>query len=128
MPALVAAVVLLGAVCLLNLLLLFAVLRRLREQTAELARLAAIGPFGKSGYDVGKLIGKAWPAADVPALVGFFAPGCEPCHLEAPTFAAAAAGGERRSPWSPAIRARSARSPNCSATRRPCWSGRTRGG
>ena len=63
------------------------------NKAAELARLAAIGPFGKAGYDVGKLIGKPWPAADVPALVGFFAPGCEPCHLEAPTFAAAAAGG-----------------------------------
>ncbi|MEV0160396.1 hypothetical protein [Nonomuraea fuscirosea] len=96
MPYLIAAVVLVGALCLFDLLLTFAVLRRLREHTAELARLA--GEPRTLPYDPSFLIGRTLPgtAADTearPRLVAFFDAGCDSCHEHAPVFAAAARPG-----------------------------------
>ncbi|WP_370947236.1 TlpA family protein disulfide reductase [Amycolatopsis sp. cg5] len=83
MTFLVAAVVFVGALCLFELLLTFAVLRRLREQGEELAALKAKhGPR----YDPAVLAGKEIPVAGYD-LVGFFDSGCPTCHDEAPRFA-----------------------------------------
>lgn len=46
MPIVIAAVAVVGALCLLDLLLTFAVIRRLREHTAMLADARAQGPAG----------------------------------------------------------------------------------
>lgn len=107
MPFLVTAVVLVGLLCAVDLLLTFAVLRRLREHTEELARLSA-GGGASQGIDREKLLGRELPefsatttegavvsrerlAGEV-ELVGIFAPGCNPCHAQAPVFAAEASG------------------------------------
>jgi hypothetical protein len=90
---LIAAVVLVGALCVFDLLLTFAVLRRLREQSAELARLAGQAQFAP--YDPGVLVGRTLPRADAdsvdrPRLVAFFDVNCDACHEHAPQFAVAA--------------------------------------
>ncbi len=83
MTFLVAAVVFVGALCLFELLLTFAVLRRLREQGEELAALKAKhGPR----YNPEVLAGKEIPVIGHD-LVGFFDSGCPTCHVEAPRFA-----------------------------------------
>ncbi|CAM3120442.1 TlpA family protein disulfide reductase [Stackebrandtia soli] len=93
------AVVLLALLCLANLLLIFAVFRRLREHTAELSRLSrgAPQPFrdelvGQSvpTFEASAIDGTAVTGAGLvgrPGLVGFFSAGCEPCHDQAPKFA-----------------------------------------
>ncbi|MFC5834835.1 hypothetical protein [Nonomuraea insulae] len=96
MPFLIAAVVLVGVLCLFDLLLTFAVLRRLREHAAELERLA--GEPRTLPYDPSFLIGRTLPgtAANTeprPRLVAFFDAGCDTCHEHAPVFAAAARPG-----------------------------------
>ena len=81
MPFLIAAVVLVGVLCLFDLLLTFAVLRRLREHTAELQRLA--GRPGFSSYDPGMLVGHRLPEAaraSGATLVAFFDAQCDTCH------------------------------------------------
>lgn len=93
MPFLIAAVVLVGVLCLADLLLTFAVLRRLREHTAELERLAS-GPRTLP-FDPSFLIGRTLPGAATravpsPRLVGFFDADCGACHEHAPKFAAVA--------------------------------------
>ncbi|MEH1166252.1 hypothetical protein V6V47_12780 [Micromonospora sp. CPCC 205539] len=95
MPFLTAAVALIGALCLFNLLLIFAVLRRLREHTAELARLQEQRQAGPALYDPTVLVGRMLPELPVgaderPELVGFFDAACDACHKHAPEFAAAA--------------------------------------
>ena len=88
MPFLIAAVVLVGVLCLFDLLLTFAVLRRLREHTAELQRLA--GRPGFSSYDPGMLVGHRLPEAaraSGATLVAFFDAQCDTCHDHAPKFA-----------------------------------------
>lgn len=101
MPFIVAAVVLVGALCAVDLLLTFAVLRRLREHTGELARLA--DGHSASGPDLSHVVGQDLPdfsatsvagalvsrevVAGSVELVGFFVPGCGPCHAQAPVFA-----------------------------------------
>ncbi|WP_411084266.1 hypothetical protein [Streptomyces sp. cmx-18-6] len=93
MTFVVAAVVLVGVLCVFDLVLTFAVLRRLREHTAELERLA-VGP-SFTPYDHGVLVGRALPeaaAAHKPALVAFFDARCGTCHEHAPRFAARARG------------------------------------
>ncbi|MFJ2023127.1 hypothetical protein ACIODW_04840 [Streptomyces sp. NPDC087897] len=89
----VAALVLVGALCVFDLVLTFAVLRRLREHTAELERLAGRPSFAP--YDPGVLVGRALPgavAAQAPDLVAFFDAQCDTCHEHAPGFAARARG------------------------------------
>ncbi|SEG98043.1 hypothetical protein SAMN05444920_111167 [Nonomuraea solani] len=86
MPFLIAAVVFVGLLCLFNLVLMLGVLRRLREHTAELGRLA--GRSMLMPYDPGVLVGRALPEAAAGArLVGFFDVGCSTCHERAPLFA-----------------------------------------
>lgn len=93
MPFLIAAVVLVGVLCLVDLLLTFAVLRRLREHTAELERLAS-GPRTLP-FDPSFLVGRTLPATATRALpglrlVGLFDADCGSCHEHAPKFAAEA--------------------------------------
>jgi hypothetical protein len=94
MAFLAAAVVLLAAICLLNLLLIFGVLRRLREHTAELDELRRSRPFDRAADEASELIGRSLPdlvttTGDRPELVGFFDAGCSSCHELAPDFAVA---------------------------------------
>ncbi|MDR8411611.1 hypothetical protein MTP10_23095 [Nonomuraea sp. 3-1Str] len=92
MAFLIAAVVLVGVLCLLNLLLMMGVLRRLREHTAELQRLAG-GTMTPLAYDPTVLVGRALPEGAAGArLVGFFDVGCDTCHERAPEFAETARG------------------------------------
>jgi thiol-disulfide isomerase/thioredoxin len=107
MPILVTVVVLVGLLCIVDLLLTFAVLRRLREHTEHLGRLSGAGD-ASTGIDRDKLVGRELPefAATTAAgtvvsrgsvageveLVGIFAPGCSPCHAQAPLFAEKAGG------------------------------------
>ncbi|KAB8195898.1 hypothetical protein FH608_010440 [Nonomuraea phyllanthi] len=96
MTFLIAAVVLVGALCLFDLVLTFAVLRRLREHTAELARLAS--EPRTLPYDPSPLVGRTLPgsatrALPQPRLVAFFDADCGSCHEHAPKFAAAARPG-----------------------------------
>jgi thiol-disulfide isomerase/thioredoxin len=95
MPFLAAAVVLVGALGLFNLLLTFAVLRRLREHTEELARLRDVRHFDPAAYDSGVLVGRTLPefatsTGNRPELVGFFDATCSTCHEHAPEFAVVA--------------------------------------
>jgi hypothetical protein len=90
MTFLIAAVVLVGLLCVFDLLLTFAVLRRLREHAAELARLAGQTQF--TPYDPAVLVGRTLPwteadGADRPQLVAFFDVNCDACHEHAPQFA-----------------------------------------
>ncbi|MEV0228233.1 hypothetical protein [Nonomuraea sp. NPDC050786] len=86
MPFLIAAVVLVGVLCLIDLVLTLAVVRRLREHTAELERLA--GRPALMPYDPGVLVGRTLPHDVAGArLVGFFDVGCDTCHERAPQFA-----------------------------------------
>ncbi|WP_283138243.1 hypothetical protein [Rhizohabitans arisaemae] len=90
MPFLIAAVVFVGALCLLNLVLALGILRRLREHTAQLGRLggAALTP-----YDPAALVGRAMPAgAAATDVVAFFDVECDTCHERAPRFAELAEG------------------------------------
>ncbi|GGP15646.1 hypothetical protein LDL08_37140 [Nonomuraea glycinis] len=96
MPFMIAAVVLVGVLCLVNLLLTFAVLRRLREHTTELERLA--GEPRTLPFDPSFLVGRTLPATATravpsPRLVGFFDADCGSCHEHAPKFAAEARPG-----------------------------------
>jgi thiol-disulfide isomerase/thioredoxin len=106
---LAAAVVVVGLLCLVNLVLTFGVIRRLREHTNALGNLPqqmgsplgiAIG--GTPGdftatTTTGETVSRAGLAG--PVLVGFFSPGCEPCATELPHFveyAKAMPGGAER--------------------------------
>ncbi|GAA3654967.1 hypothetical protein GCM10022224_017550 [Nonomuraea antimicrobica] len=96
MPFLIAAIVLVGALCLFDLVLTFAVLRRLREHSAELERL--LNEPRTLPYDPSFLIGRTLPGAATravpsPRLVGFFDADCGTCHEHAPKFAAEARPG-----------------------------------
>jgi hypothetical protein len=108
---LLAAVLLLTALSLLNLVLLLGVVRRLREHesrlaAAELAGMAGEGPaeliapvgsrvaeFSARTVD-GRSLDKE--ALATPALVGFFSPGCDSCHERLPDFRRAAADNAGR--------------------------------
>ena len=100
MPVLVAAVVLVGALCLLDLLLTLGVVRRLREHTQHLETLLASGsgvsvgtgmlPIGDTARDFagttvgGEPVSRGLLAGET--LVAFFSPGCEPCREKLPAF------------------------------------------
>jgi thiol-disulfide isomerase/thioredoxin len=104
-PYVVAALVLVGGLALLNLLLTYGLIRRVREQAAMLTALAgglSAPPDGELGRPVGSrpepfraeavdgtAVDLAW--FDRPTLVGFFSPGCGSCAELLPRFAAAAA-------------------------------------
>ncbi|MER6177459.1 TlpA disulfide reductase family protein [Streptosporangium sp. NPDC001681] len=100
MPYLTAAVVMLGVLCGLNLMLLLAVVRRLKEHARTLAGLSgagdarlpeagsAVGHFDALSTD-GEAVSRH--ALEPGTLVGFFSPGCEPCTENLPKFTAYAA-------------------------------------
>jgi thiol-disulfide isomerase/thioredoxin len=96
MAYLVAAVLLAGLLCMVNLLLTVGLIRRLRRQSpppsmmaeglapgARVPRFAAMTTSGEPVSD--ELLG-------APALVGFFSPGCQPCKELLPLFAERARG------------------------------------
>ena len=94
MPFVVAALVLLGLVCVVNLVLTFGLIKRLREQAGTTAVAAepslAIGPGDVPGaFMVSTLDGEpVTPDTVAGRLVGFFASGCRPCQDALPAFAA----------------------------------------
>jgi len=94
MPYLIAAVVVVGVLCLFNLLLLYGVIRRLRTQPehhpAGIARAGSVvGAFTAATTE-----GTELTAEDLlpDTLVGFFSPGCSACVGELPKFVDLAAG------------------------------------
>jgi thiol-disulfide isomerase/thioredoxin len=98
--ALVAAVVVLGLLCVLNAVFCLGIVRRLREHTELLEKLAHGGQTDlilSAGVPVGAFTASTVEGAAVseaalagPTLVAFFAPGCGPCTDERPKFAALA--------------------------------------
>jgi thiol-disulfide isomerase/thioredoxin len=107
MPYLIAAVVIVGVLCVLNLLLTYGVIRRLREHSESLAQGSSPVPDLMSG--AGSMVG-AFAATTVDGheltaddlapgtLVGFFSPSCGACGEQLPKFVDAAArpGGPDR--------------------------------
>jgi hypothetical protein len=105
MQFLVGTVVLAGTLCVVDLVLTFAVLRRLREHTERLSQLSAAGN-SSPGIDRDALLGRALPEFSAKTvngtvvsresvtgsveLIGMFLPGCSPCRTQAPRFVDAA--------------------------------------
>lgn len=109
MPYVVSGLVLVAALCLLDMLMTFAVLRRLREHSVRLDALPDFNLADGPGYSAkfkdrplpdfrartidgtevspGSIMGK-------PGLIGVLRAGCAPCHEELPEFAALAAEGD----------------------------------
>jgi thiol-disulfide isomerase/thioredoxin len=103
---LVGAVILLTALTLLNIAMVMAVVRRLREHETRIAALAGgaavapplpeiIAPVGHRVEDFtaetvdGRRLDRT--SLQSPALVGFFSPSCDSCHERIPDFRKAAA-------------------------------------
>jgi hypothetical protein len=97
MAVLIGAVVLVGALCLLNLLLTFGVIRRLREHTEMLARNSpgALGALGAIGLTAGESPETFSATDDEGAVVrgpsglrvvAFFSTSCSICPKRAPAF------------------------------------------
>lgn len=90
MPFVVAALVLLGLLCLVNLLLTVGILRRMRAQAATgSGSLFALRP----GSDIGEFAatttdGEPVTAATLNGTVGFFSADCPACHDTLPDFLA----------------------------------------
>ena len=95
MPYLVA---LISVLCVMNLALMIAVTRRVREQGELLARLPKARPHAQRlprgtqvpDFTAVTMTGASRSLADMAgsrALVGFFSPGCPPCHEQLPEFA-----------------------------------------
>jgi hypothetical protein len=88
MTFLLVAVEIVGVLCLFDLALTFAVLRRLRAQSAKIAVLQA--SLKRYGSEV--LVGReVFEAVTAHELVGFFDSSCPTCWAEAPAFAEKAA-------------------------------------
>jgi thiol-disulfide isomerase/thioredoxin len=96
-PYVAAALLLLGALCLFNLVLIFGVIRRLREHTEALSGLSLVGGPSEvilpAGSAVGPFVAVTVDGAavsrddlDGETLVGFFAPGCRNCEAQLPQF------------------------------------------
>ncbi|GAA0241057.1 hypothetical protein [Cryptosporangium japonicum] len=99
MPYLVAAVVAVGLLGLVNLMLLTAVLKRLRTQSADHHRTAFDQPMPPVGtvvddFAVTDVEGATWSKESLTGdtLVGFFSPGCPACEDLLPEFVEYAAG------------------------------------
>ncbi|MBW8486234.1 hypothetical protein [Actinomadura parmotrematis] len=87
MPYLVAAVVLLGALCLVNLLLTLGILRRMRADAAGPGAPFALRPGARvAGFEAVTTADETVSAAGLSGTVGFFSAGCEPCHELLPRF------------------------------------------
>ncbi|MDP9863716.1 MULTISPECIES: TlpA family protein disulfide reductase [Streptosporangium] len=96
MPYLVVAVVFVGALCAVNLLLTLAVIRRLREHSAQLANgRSTRPPLVASGTALPEFTASASDGTTVsqdfftgPTLVGMFSTTCAACHERLPEFTA----------------------------------------
>ena len=100
MPFVIAAVVIIGMISIVDLLLTYGVVRRLREHTRQLTALGA-GATASLMAAKGSAVGE-FSAADTTSaalsratftgstLVGFFTPGCTPCEALLPRFVSAA--------------------------------------
>ena len=93
MSVLTVAVVVVGILCVLDLLLSFGIIRRLREQNEALRDLREKQSAAEP--DIMLPAGSRIELSDVDvagALVGFFSPGCEPCKERMPQFIEYATG------------------------------------
>ncbi|MFJ6195513.1 TlpA family protein disulfide reductase [Micromonospora sp. NPDC092111] len=95
MSILIAAVALVGLLCLLDLVLTFGVVKRLREHTALLAEVVPPSPAVKVGQEVGTFEAVTVTGEPVTTdrlgsgtLVAFFSPTCGPCKDKLPKFVA----------------------------------------
>lgn len=94
MPFLIAAVVFVGALCAVDLLLTFAVIRRLAEHSRKLAEGAAGAPsFPAAGTKLGDFASVSADGVPVsadfftgPTVVGVFSTNCSACHERLPEF------------------------------------------
>jgi len=110
MGVLIAAVVLVGVLCVLDLLLTLGVIRRLREHTTHLEGLLRAPRHGDGLPEIGNPVGEfttttvdgesvSQASLTGDTLVAFFSPGCEPCEAKLPDFLAYARnipGGPRQ--------------------------------
>ncbi|WFB10373.1 TlpA family protein disulfide reductase [Streptomyces sp. LX-29] len=107
MPFLIAAVILVGVLCVLDLILTLGVVRRLREHTELLANANSGLPAGIAvGEEIGDFTaatvdGETLRRADLDGetVVAFFSPTCQPCRRKMPKFvefAKAMPGGRDR--------------------------------
>ncbi|GLY40513.1 TlpA family protein [Amycolatopsis sp. NBRC 101858] len=90
MPFVVAALVLLGLLCLLNLLLTVGILRRMRAQsTTGSGSLFALRPGSAVGeFAATTTEGEPVTTATLNGTVAFFSAGCAACHDALPDFLA----------------------------------------
>ncbi|MFI6598656.1 TlpA family protein disulfide reductase [Nonomuraea sp. NPDC050536] len=111
MPYLIATVVLIGALCLMDLLLTLAVVRRLKEHTKLIDALYEVADAGAlagaaGGVAVGEVVGDfdtttvegSHVARDLlpeGTVVAFLSPDCRGCHEQLPELASWAAGQDR---------------------------------
>ncbi|MEU6477102.1 hypothetical protein ABZ858_09450 [Streptomyces sp. NPDC047017] len=92
MPFLVAAVALIAVLCLLNLLLTFGVIRKLRAQAQEKDAKVAEGLIIPAGspvpaFDAVTTTGERIARDDLgETMLGFFSPGCRACEERLPLF------------------------------------------
>ncbi|SMC74926.1 TlpA family protein disulfide reductase [Kibdelosporangium aridum] len=99
MPLLTAAVVIVGILCVIDLLLSFGIIRRLREQNETLRKVQQQAGGGidadialPAGSTVAMFTATAVSGAEVSNLdgtgflIGFFTPNCEPCKERMPEF------------------------------------------
>lgn len=95
MPFLIAFVAVVGALCVVNLILTVGVVRRLREHSEALSSLrrgpavmasagSVVGPFAAVTTD-GETVSDG-TLSETPTLVGVFSPGCPSCAERMPTF------------------------------------------
>lgn len=91
MPYLTAAVVLIGLLCVCNLLLTLGLIRRLKRQDSHHDVSAALPIALRPGSRVGEFTavtidGEPVSHETISGLVGFFSAGCSPCHRLIPDF------------------------------------------
>jgi thiol-disulfide isomerase/thioredoxin len=106
MPILIAAVVLVGLFCALDLILTLGIIKRLREHTELLSGRNGPKPSIGLGEEVGEFTastidGESLTRDDLvgETLVGIFSPTCKPCREKLPKFvefAQAIPGGRER--------------------------------
>lgn len=93
MSFLAAAVVLVGLLCLFNLVLTFGVIRRLRSHDERLADVAGAPPVLGVGEHIGEFTtttvdgeSLSREQLDTETVVAFFSPDCNPCRTKLPKF------------------------------------------
>ncbi|MEV4279952.1 TlpA family protein disulfide reductase [Actinoplanes xinjiangensis] len=104
MSVLYGLVALFGAITLLNLLLTFGIIRRLRQRPATgSATYPGMLPSGSlvGDFTARDLLGQPLSRADLDGrtLIGFFSPGCDACTEQLPAFVAAARSVGPRRCW-----------------------------